>query len=148
MSDDYGYIPPTGDRTVSFKGIPGKAAGEKYRGEVLAHLEAHETVRPLGGMVLIELDEADVFYEGTNILMPQEYRDVSEHGTVRAVGEGRYVGGDPETGVGCRHYPLTLKPGDRVRLHRWNMTEVMIGGKLHVIMPEKDVHYVEEGDEP
>lgn len=93
------------------------------------------TFRPICGMVLIELDEADSCYPGTNIFIPQEYTDVAETGTVRAVGGGRYVG--PE--VGARHYPLTLKEGDRVRLRRWNMTEVLINGKLHVVMPEADV---------
>ena len=46
------------------------------RGVIEAHIEG--TVRPTGCKVLIELDEADAFYEGTNLLMPQEYRDVAE----------------------------------------------------------------------
>lgn len=132
MSDD--FIPATGDRSVSFRGIPTEP--QAYRGAVEAVITG--TVRPTGCKVLIELDEADAFYEGTSILTPQEYRDVAETGTVRGVGGGVYVGGN-ESGTGARHYPLTLKVGDRVRLRRWNMTELLINGKLHVIMPEADV---------
>lgn len=138
MSDD--FIPALGERSVSFKGIPGRPKDPGYRGVIEAHIEG--TVRPTGCKVLIELDEADAFYEGTNLLMPQEYRDVSEHGTVVGVGGGVYVGGN-ENGTGARHYPLTLKVGDRVRLRRWNMTELMINGKLHVIMPESDILWSE-----
>ncbi len=142
MSDDYGYIPPTGERTVRLRGVP--AQHDPYRGEIAAHLEG-VSFRPTGCKVLIELDESDAFYEGTNILMPQSYRDVSEHGTVVGVGGGVYVGGN-ENGTGARHYPLTLKVGQRVRLRRWNMTEIMLNGKLHVVMPESDILWT-EGDE-
>lgn len=138
MTDD--FIPATGERTTSFKAVPFKPKDPGYRGEVLGHFEG--TIRPIGCKVLIELDAADVFHEGTNILIPQEYRDVSEHGTVVGVGGGVYVGGN-ENGTGARHYPLTLKVGDRVRLRRWNMAEVMINGKLHVIMPESDILWSE-----
>jgi co-chaperonin GroES (HSP10) len=142
MSDDYGYIPPLGERKVYLGGA--RPPAEDYRGEIAAHLEG-VTFRPTGCKVLIELDEADAFYEGTTILMPQSYRDVSEHGTVVGVGGGVYVGGN-ENGTGARHYPLTLKVGDRVRLRRWNMTELMLNGKLHVVMPESDILWT-EGDE-
>ena len=130
------YIPPMGDRSVSFRGVPVLPKPQNYRGDIQADLKG--TFRPICGMVLIELDEASAFYDGTNILMPQEYRDVAEYGVVRAVGGGVYVGGN-ENGTGARHYPLTLKVGDRVRLRRWNMTELMLNDRLHVVQPEADV---------
>lgn len=133
------YIPPLGDRTVSFRGVPVDPQGG-YRASIQADIKG--SFRPICGMVLVELDEADAFYPGTNILMPQEYRDVAETGTVKAVGGGVYVGGN-ENGTGARHYPLLLKAGDRVRLRRWNMTEILLNDRLHVIIPEADILWSE-----
>lgn len=90
-------------------------------------------LQPMGVGVLIEVDTEDEERLPSGLIKPSitKRNQFVQRGTVRAVGEGKWVL--------MKLHPLVVKVGDRVLFPRMGTAEVEHDGKKWVIMPEPNI---------
>jgi chaperonin GroES len=88
--------------------------------------------KPLNDLVLIQPDAPKE--KIGSIFIPKQAQECVYHGTVRAVGKGRYVGNT--------HKPLDVKRGDRVVFNPTEGFEVKLDGKDYRVLKEEHIDYV------
>lgn len=93
-------------------------------------------IRPLGDKVLVEVLEAEDKTKG-GIILPDTAKEEKSEGKIIAVGSGKVL----ESG---KVQPLEVKRGDRVIFGKYSGDEVLIEGKKHKILQEKDILAVYE----
>lgn len=93
-------------------------------------------IKPLGDKVLVEILEAEEKTKG-GIILPDTAKEEKSEGKIIAVGSGKLL----ESG---KVQPLEVKKGDRVIFGKYSGDEVLIDGKKHKILQEKDILAVYE----
>ncbi len=93
-------------------------------------------IKPLGDKVLVEVLEAEGKTKG-GIILPDTAKEEKSEGKIIAVGSGKLL----ESG---KVQPLEVKKGDRVIFGKYSGDEVLIDGKKHKIIQEKDILAVYE----
>lgn len=93
-------------------------------------------IRPLGDKVLVEVLEAEEKTRG-GIILPDTAKEEKSEGKIISVGSGKLL----ESG---KVQPLEVKKGDRVIFGKYSGDEVLIDGKKHKILQEKDILAVYE----
>ncbi len=93
-------------------------------------------IKPLGDKVLIEILEAEEKTKG-GIILPDTAKEEKSEGKIISVGSGKLL----ESG---KIQPLEVKKGDRVIFGKYSGDEVLIDGKKHKILQEKDILAVYE----
>jgi len=88
------------------------------------------TFKPNGDRVLIEADAKPTQSAG-GIILPDTIKEKPLQGTVIAVGEGQH-----DNGI---FVSTTLQVGDKVVFTKLAGQEIVIGGKVYLVMHEKDV---------
>ncbi len=94
-------------------------------------------LRPLHDHVVVEPALAPAKTKG-GILLPDTAQDKPLEGKVVAVGSGYREGGKVTS--------LAVKKGDRVIYGKWEATEIVFGGKEYLVLKEKDILGVVEGE--
>ncbi|MFD2874512.1 co-chaperone GroES [Mucilaginibacter ximonensis] len=92
-------------------------------------------IKPIGDRVVVEAAPAET-KTASGIYIPETAQEKPQHGTVVAVGPGRYA---DSTG---NLIPLTVKAGDKVLYGKFAGQEVTIEGKDYLIMRESDIYIV------
>lgn len=93
-------------------------------------------IKPLGDKILVEVLEADEKTKG-GIILPDTAKEEKTEGKVVSVGAGKVL----ESG---KIQPLEVKSGDRIIFGKYAGDEILIDGKKHKILQEKDVLAVYE----
>jgi chaperonin GroES len=93
-------------------------------------------IKPLGDKVLVEILEAEEKTKG-GIYLPDTAKEEKSEGKIVAVGSGKLL----ESG---KVQPLEVKRGDRIIFGKYSGDEVLIDGKKHKILQEKDILAVYE----
>ncbi len=93
-------------------------------------------IKPLGDKVLVEILEAEEKTKG-GIILPDTAKEEKSEGKIISVGSGKLL----ESG---KVQPLEVKKGDRVIFGKYSGDEVLIDGKKHKILQEKDILAVYE----
>lgn len=93
-------------------------------------------IKPLGDKVLVEILEAEEKTKG-GIILPDTAKEEKSEGKIISVGSGKWL----ESG---KVQPLEVKKGDRVIFGKYSGDEVLIDGKKHKILQEKDILAVYE----
>ena len=93
-------------------------------------------IKPLGDKVLVEVLEAEEKTKG-GIILPDTAKEEKSEGKIIAVGSGKLL----ESG---KVQPLEVRKGDRVIFGKYSGDEVLIEGKKHKIIQEKDILAVYE----
>ncbi len=93
-------------------------------------------IKPLGDKVLVEILEAEDKTKG-GIILPDTAKEEKSEGKIISVGSGKLL----ESG---KVQPLEVKKGDRVIFGKYSGDEVVIDGKKHKILQEKDILAVYE----
>lgn len=88
-------------------------------------------IKPIGDRVLVEVLEAEEKTKG-GIILPDTAKEEKTEGKVVAVGAGKTL----ESG---KIQPLEVKKGDRVIYNKYGGDEILIDGKKHKILSEKEV---------
>ena len=93
-------------------------------------------IKPLGDKILVEVLEAEEKTKG-GIFLPDTAKEEKTEGKVISVGTGKLL----ESG---KVQPLEVKKGDRVIFGKYSGDEILIEGKKHKILQEKDILAVYE----
>ena len=93
-------------------------------------------IKPLGDKILVEILEAEEKTKG-GIFLPDTAKEEKTEGKVISVGGGKVL----ESG---KVQALEVKKGDRVIFGKYSGDEVVIDGKKHKILQEKDILAVYE----
>lgn len=93
-------------------------------------------IKPLGDKVLVEILEAEEKTKG-GIILPDTAKEEKSEGKIVAIGSGKLL----ESG---KVQPLEVKKGDRIIFGKYSGDEVLIDGKKHKILQEKDILAVYE----
>ena len=93
-------------------------------------------IKPIGDKILVEVLEAEEKTKG-GIILPDTAKEEKTEGKVVSVGPGKIL----ESG---KVSPLQVKKGDRVIYGKYNGDEILVGGKKHKILSERDVLAVYE----
>ena len=88
-------------------------------------------VRPLGDKVLVEVLEAEEKTKG-GIILPDTAKEEKTEGKVVAVGGGKVL----ESG---KVQPVEVKRGERVIFGKYAGDEILIDGKKHKILKEREI---------
>lgn len=88
-------------------------------------------IKPIGDKILVEVLEAEEKTKG-GIILPDTAKEEKTEGKVVSVGPGKTL----ESG---KVSPLQVKKGDRVIYGKYNGDEILVGGKKHKILSERDV---------
>ena len=88
-------------------------------------------IKPIGDRVLVEVLEAEEKTKG-GIILPDTAKEEKTEGKVVSVGAGKWL----ESG---KIQPLEVKKGDRVIYNKYGGDEILIDGKKHKILSEKEV---------
>ena len=92
-------------------------------------------IKPLGDRVVVEAAAAET-KTASGIYIPETAQEKPQHGTVKAVGPGKYA---EQTG---NLIPLSVKEGDKVLYGKFAGQEITIDGKDYLIMRESDIYVV------
>lgn len=87
---------------------------------------------PKGDHVLIEMDSLERDFGATGLARPDIAREMPRWGTVRGVGQGRWI----KRGHRDCFLPTTVAPGQRVMIPRASGTELTIAGRRHLQIRE------------
>ena len=93
-------------------------------------------VKPLGDKILVEILEAEEKTKG-GIILPDTAKEEKTEGKVISTGSGKVL----ESG---KVQPLEVKKGDRVIFGKYTGDDILIDGKKHKVMQEKEVLAVYE----
>ena len=93
-------------------------------------------VKPLADRVLIQILEAEEKTKG-GIIIPDAAKEEKAEGKVVAVGSGKVL----ESG---KVQPVEVKKDDRVIFGKYSGDEILIDGKKHKILDQKDILAVYE----
>ncbi len=92
-------------------------------------------IKPIGDRVVVEAAPAET-KTASGIYIPETAQEKPQHGTVVAVGPGRYA---EQTGT---LIPLSVKPNDKVLYGKFAGQEISLDGKDYLIMRESDIFIV------
>jgi chaperonin GroES len=92
-------------------------------------------VKPIGDRIVIEAAPAET-KTASGIYIPETAQEKPQHGTVVAVGPGKYA---EQTGV---LVPITVKVGDKVLYGKFAGQEFAFEGKDYLIMRESDIYVI------
>ena len=90
---------------------------------------------PIGDRIVVEAAPAET-KTASGIYIPETAQEKPQHGTVVAVGPGKYA---ELTGT---LIPLTIKAGDKVLYGKYAGQEFTLEGKDYLIMRESDIYIV------
>ena len=93
-------------------------------------------VKPLGDKILVEVLEAEEMTKG-GIILPDTAKEEKTEGKVISTGSGKVL----ESG---KVQALEVKKGDRVIFGKYTGDDILIDGKKHKVMQEKEVLAVYE----
>ena len=93
-------------------------------------------IKPLGDKILVEVLEAESKTKG-GIILPDTAKEEKTEGKVISTGSGKVL----ESG---KVQPLEVKKGDRVIFGKYTGDDILIDGKKHKVMQEKEVLAVYE----
>lgn len=97
------------------------------------------SLRPLADRVVVKpLEREEVTKSG--IVLPDTVTEKPQEGTIEAVGNGRY---NEQTG---KRVELDVKVGDRVMYAKYAGSEVKVGDEDYLILSEKDILAVVNGN--
>ena len=97
------------------------------------------SIRPLADRVVVKpLEREEVTKSG--IVLPDTAKEKPQEGTIEAVGSGRY---NEQTG---KRVELDVKVGDRVMYAKYAGSEVKLDEVEYLILSEKDILAVVDGN--
>jgi len=88
-------------------------------------------IKPLNDRVLIEVLEAEEKTKG-GIILPDTAKEEKTEGKVVSVGAGKVL----DSG---KRQPLEVNVGDRVIFGKYSGDEILIEGKKHKVVQEKEI---------
>jgi chaperonin GroES len=92
-------------------------------------------VKPIGDRIIVEAAPAET-KTASGIYIPETAQEKPQHGTVVAVGPGKYA---EQTGT---LIPPTVKVGDKVLYGKFAGQEFPLEGKDYLVMRESDIYVI------
>lgn len=91
--------------------------------------------RPLNGLLIIRRDPEETMMG--SLVIPDNSKEKLQRGSVLYASE--YI-----LTANGQQLPLTVKVGDSVVFGKWSGTEQKINGEELVVIPEAEIHYIDE----
>jgi chaperonin GroES len=88
-------------------------------------------IRPLADRILVEPAELETKTAGGIYIPDTADKEKPVKGTVRAIGEGKYIDGKMQ--------PLQVKIGDSILFGKYSGTSIKLEDKEYLVMREEDV---------